>query len=207
MQFYSIEEKGMKKCPAKGGTPSGPGFCECINPDYIDLVKSNSLKMKRNREKWLKRQKNVGSADAPPTPTSTGESSQGSSSSSNSDNQPSTSKPEREGAPAGHSSVSSFLPGKVRKENGNTSPKPFSAAYEDYPTISHAPKTEKPPDDDDKWETEDDKLVAETAECCKYRSECIASLTKYILNEIKLRCIHLKDLRLEYCNLDCNPVC
>lgn len=102
--------------------------------------------------------------------------------------------------------TSAFSSHRPPKECGNTSPKPFSSSYEGY--TLHTSKLsdlkseykKKEPQNED---TSEKKVIAD---CCKRENICLATITKELVFYIRQKCINLREIRLEFCNLSCNPV-
>lgn len=96
---------------------------------------------------------------------------------------------------------STFPSHQSAKESGNTSPKPF---YTSYKEPSH--ESENGESSGASKKPQRKNKSSDVAECCKYGSVCLASITKKMIHQIRLKCTNLRDLRLEYCNLNCNSV-
>lgn len=97
---------------------------------------------------------------------------------------------------------STFSSHQSVKESGNTSPKPFYSSYTEYSSHNSSGSSEN----SGLKKKSQNKSLSEMAECCKFGSVCLASITKNIIIEIRQKCTNLRDLRLEYCNLNCNSV-
>ncbi|XP_077284244.1 uncharacterized protein LOC143909876 [Arctopsyche grandis] len=195
--------------------PPGPSNCDCVHPinparRFYDGYNDRS---ENSRAKTASTKSNSKDLDEQGPSSKKGETSKCSSSFNETDestknvvntddtkNSTSDLKFEASNQPG----TSAFSSHRSPKESGNTSPKPFSPSYEEY--ALHTAKLSDLKSEHKKKEpqnraTFEPKVVAD---CCRHENVCIASITKDIMLQIRQKCINLRDLRLEYCNLNCN---